>query len=127
MISPPSGTRIWLVASLTDLRKGVDGLSALVQHQLQESPFTGELYIFRGKSGDKIKVLWAAREASPLEVWPILGSPRGRRTIAADTGGAQSRGGRGRAREAGGQRDTRGKRGAKRPAECSPGAPQEAA
>jgi transposase len=29
---------------------------------LQESPFTGELYIFRGKSGDKIKVLWAAPE-----------------------------------------------------------------
>jgi transposase len=62
MISPPGGVLIWLVAGFTDLRKGVDGLSALVQHQLQESPFTGELYIFRGKSGDKIKVLWAAPE-----------------------------------------------------------------
>ena len=59
MIGPPSGTRIWLVAGHTDLRKGVDGLSALVQNHLSENPFTGEVYLFRGKSGNKIKVLWA--------------------------------------------------------------------
>jgi transposase len=59
IIGPPSGTRIWLVAGHTDLRKGVDGLSALVQNHLHESPFTGEVYLFRGKSGNKIKVLWA--------------------------------------------------------------------
>src|SRR5882672_8663639 len=40
-------------------RKGVDGLSALVQNHLSENPFTGEVYLFRGKSGNKIKVLWA--------------------------------------------------------------------
>lgn len=58
MIGPPSGTRIWLVAGHTDLRNGVDGLSALVQNHLNESVFSGEVYIFRGKRGDKIKVLW---------------------------------------------------------------------
>jgi transposase len=62
VIGPPSGSRIWLVAGHTDLRKGVDGLSGLVQTQLNENPFTGEVYIFRGKSGNKIKVLWAAPE-----------------------------------------------------------------
>jgi transposase len=62
MMGPPSGTRIWLVAGFTDLRKGVDGLCALVQGRLQESPFSGELYVFRGRSGNKIKVLWATPE-----------------------------------------------------------------
>jgi IS66 Orf2 like protein len=42
MIGPPSGTRIWLVASFCDLRKGVDGLSALVQNHLNGNPFSGE-------------------------------------------------------------------------------------
>jgi transposase len=49
MIGPPSGTRIWLVAGQTDLRKGVDGLSSLVQTHLNANPFTGEVYLFRGK------------------------------------------------------------------------------
>jgi hypothetical protein len=62
MIGPPSGTRIWLVASFCDLRKGVDGLSALVQNHLNGNPFSGEVYLFRGKSGNKIKVLWATPE-----------------------------------------------------------------
>lgn len=58
MIGPPSGTRIWIVAGFTDLRKGFESLSALVQNQLKENVFSGEVYIFRGKRGDKIKVLW---------------------------------------------------------------------
>ena len=62
MIGPPSGTRIWLVAGHTDLRKGVDGLSALVQNHLNQNPFSGEVYLFRGKSGNKIKVLWSTPE-----------------------------------------------------------------
>jgi transposase len=62
MIGPPSGTRIWLAASFCDLRKGVDGLSALVQNHLNGNPFSGEVYLFRGKSGNKIKVLWATPE-----------------------------------------------------------------
>ena len=62
MLGPPSGTRIWLVAGQTDLRKGIDGLSALVQSHLHENPFSGEVYLFRGKSGNKVKVLWATPE-----------------------------------------------------------------
>ena len=62
MIGPPSGTRIWLVASFCDLRKGVDGLSALVQNHLNGSPLSGEVYLFRGKSGNTIQVLWATPE-----------------------------------------------------------------
>lgn|GEM_PF-92990 len=50
--------RIWLVAGFTDLRRCFDGLSAPVQTRLNQSPFSGELYIFRGRRGDRIKVLW---------------------------------------------------------------------
>jgi transposase len=62
MIGPPGGAQIWLVAGFTDLRKGFDSLSALIQNQLAESPFTGDVYIFRGRRGDKIKVLWYSQD-----------------------------------------------------------------
>jgi transposase len=58
MISPPAGVRVWLAAGATDLRKGFDGLAGLVQSQLSGDPFSGQLFVFRGRQGDKIKVLW---------------------------------------------------------------------
>ena len=39
MITPPSGTRIWLAGGVTDMRKGFDGLAMLVQEKLQRDPF----------------------------------------------------------------------------------------
>lgn len=53
-----SGTRIWLAAGATDMRRGFDGLAAIVQQQLSADPFSGQLFVFRGKRGDRIKVLW---------------------------------------------------------------------
>ncbi len=58
MISLPAGTRIWIVAGVTDMRRGFVGLSGMVQTALQENPFGGHVYIFRGRRGDLIKVLW---------------------------------------------------------------------
>ncbi len=58
MIGLPGGTRIWLVAGATDMRKGFDGLSALVQTALRDDPFSGQLFVFRGRRGDRVKVLW---------------------------------------------------------------------
>jgi transposase len=58
MIGAPSGVLIWLVAGVTDLRKGLDGLAALVQNHLAANPFSGDLYVFRGRRGDKVKILW---------------------------------------------------------------------
>ena len=52
MISLPSGTRIWLVAGVTDMRKSFNGLGEQVQHVLDENPFSGHLFIFRGRRGD---------------------------------------------------------------------------
>ena len=58
MMGLPAGTRIWLVAGVTDMRKGFDGLSALVQTALKDNPFSGQLFVFRGRRGDRVKVLW---------------------------------------------------------------------
>jgi transposase len=58
MIGLPSGTRVWLAAGVTDMRCGFDGLAARVQTQLAADPFNGHLFVFRGRRGDLIKVLW---------------------------------------------------------------------
>ena len=54
----PAGTRIWIVAGVTDLRRGFVGLSALVQTTLEQNPFSGHVFVFRGRRGDLIKLLW---------------------------------------------------------------------
>lgn len=56
--SVPMRTRIWLAAGTTDMRKGFTGLSALVQNALAGNPFCGHIFVFRGRRGDLLKVLW---------------------------------------------------------------------
>ena len=58
MIGLPAGTRVWLVAGITDMRCGFNGLAAKVQTALAENPFSGHVFVFRGRRGDTIKVLW---------------------------------------------------------------------
>lgn len=58
MIALPSGARIWIAAGVTDMRKGFDGLAALVQETLAEDPFSGQMFVFRGRRGDRVKLLW---------------------------------------------------------------------
>ncbi len=80
MISLPAGSRIWLVAGITDMRNGFNGLASKVQNVLKDDPFSGHLFIFRGRRGDQIKVLWADSDGlclftKRLErgrfVWPV--------------------------------------------------------
>ena len=58
MIGLPGGARIWIACGVTDLRNGFDGLAGLVQTQLTEDPFSGQLFVFRGRRGDRIKMIW---------------------------------------------------------------------
>ena len=58
MIGLPSGTRVWIVAGHTDMRKGFDGLAAVAQTALVANPFCGHVFVFRGRRGDILKVLW---------------------------------------------------------------------
>ena len=83
MIGPSSGLRFWIAAGVTDMRKGMDGLAALVQTTLGEKPFSGDVFVFRGKRGDLVKLLWWSGDgmnlyAKRLErgrfVWPQASS-----------------------------------------------------
>ena len=58
MIELKSGTRIWIAAGFTDLRRGFQGLSSIVETVLEQAPFSGHVFVFRGKRGDLIKLLW---------------------------------------------------------------------
>ena len=57
MIAVPPGVRILLAAQPVDFRKGMDGLAALVQQVLRADPFKGDVFIFRPKRGDRVKIL----------------------------------------------------------------------
>jgi transposase len=80
MIAIPLGVRIYLAMGPTDMRKGFDGLSMLAQEVLKQEPFSGHLFVFRGKRGDLVKVLYwdgqgfclfAKRLEKGRFVWPI--------------------------------------------------------
>ena len=58
MNSLPSGTRVWLAAGITDMRKGFDTLAAQAQTVLGQDPFSGHVFCFRGRRGDLLKLLW---------------------------------------------------------------------
>jgi transposase len=53
-----AGTKICLAAGVTDMRRGFDGLSAKVQTVLEQQPFSGHVFVFRGRRGDIVKLLW---------------------------------------------------------------------
>ena len=57
MVSP-QGAQILVATAPVDFRKGHDGLAAVVQNDLRLDPFSGVAFVFRSRSGDRIKVLW---------------------------------------------------------------------
>ena len=70
---------MWLAAGTTDMRRGFDGLARQVQRVLGQDPFSGHLFVFRGRRGDLVKCLFwdtqgLALYAKRLErgrfVWP---------------------------------------------------------
>ena len=79
----PVGTQIWLASGVTDMRYGMPGLSARVQTVLREQPYSGHVFVFRGRRGDLLKILWFSGDgmnlfAKRLEngrfVWPQAGT-----------------------------------------------------
>ena len=57
MNAVPPGVRILLATRPVDFRKGMDGLAALVQQALRADPFAGEVFVFRAKRADRVKIL----------------------------------------------------------------------
>jgi len=58
MIPISSGVRVWLATGHTDMRRGFDGLALQVQVSLKQDPYSGHLFIFRGRRGDLAKIIW---------------------------------------------------------------------
>lgn len=57
MLTLPSSVRIFLATEPVDMRKSIDGLAGLVTEILDVDPFSGFLFVFRGRRGDRIKIL----------------------------------------------------------------------
>jgi transposase len=58
MLSLPSAVRIWLATRPTDLRKSFDSLAELVRQHLAADPLSGQLFVFRNKRADRVKLLY---------------------------------------------------------------------
>jgi transposase len=80
MIPVPAGTHVWIATGTTDMRRGFNGLALQVQEMLKRNPHTGDVFAFRGKRGDLIKLLWHDGQgiclfAKRLErgkfIWPL--------------------------------------------------------
>lgn len=67
MISLPPTVKIFLAVEPADMRKGFDGLNALVEPQLGCDPLSGHLFVFRSRRGDRLKFLYWDRDG--LAVW----------------------------------------------------------
>jgi transposase len=52
---------VWLCRNAVDFRKGINGLSVLVEDQLVRDPFNGQLFVFVNRRRDKIKILYWER------------------------------------------------------------------
>lgn len=58
MIAVPSTVRVWLATGRTDMRRGMHGLALQVQEGLGRDPHAGDLFVFRGRRGDLVKIIW---------------------------------------------------------------------
>lgn len=58
ILNLPPSVRIYVATGATDMRKAFDGLSALVEHQLELDPLSGHLFCFFNRARDRVKVLW---------------------------------------------------------------------
>jgi transposase len=66
MLGLPPSVRIYFAVALVDMRKGIDGLRALVEDALKKDPYGGHLFVFVGKSKDKVKILFWDRNGFVL-------------------------------------------------------------
>jgi transposase len=54
----PRGVKVHLAFGYIDMRKGIDGLAMLVQGVLRQDPFSGHLFVFRGRKANLIKIVY---------------------------------------------------------------------
>ncbi len=57
MITIPRAVRIFLSSAAIDMRKSIDGLMAIVEQELREDAYSGHLFVFVSRRGDRVKIL----------------------------------------------------------------------
>ena len=62
MLTLPPSTRVFIATRPADMRRSFDGLMAIVRDFLGEDPFAGHLFVFRNRTGDRLKILWWDRD-----------------------------------------------------------------
>ena len=58
MIAFSAGAQVWIAGGVTDMRRGMNSLALAVQEGLGRDPHAGEIFCFRGRRGDLVKLLW---------------------------------------------------------------------
>jgi len=58
MIPVPMNAQVWLAVRVTDMRKGFPSQAAQAEQMMQQNPFSGHMFVFRGRQGDLIKIIW---------------------------------------------------------------------
>ncbi|MCG7522748.1 IS66 family insertion sequence element accessory protein TnpB [Ruegeria sp. Ofav3-42] len=66
MIPVPSNTRMWLASGVTDMRRGFNTLASQGEKVLEEDPYSGHLFVFRGRRDDLLKIIWWDRQGAYL-------------------------------------------------------------
>jgi transposase len=81
MMNFAPGTHVYLACQPVDMRKGFNGLAAQVSAAIRMDPYSGHVFVFRGKRGDYVKVLhwdgsglclYAKRLEKGKFVWPPI-------------------------------------------------------
>ena len=67
MLALSANARVFLAIEPTDMRKGFDGLFALVENTIKQDPFSGHLFVFRNRRRDRLKIMWWDRDG--LALW----------------------------------------------------------
>ncbi|MGD1884558.1 MAG: IS66 family insertion sequence element accessory protein TnpB [Paracoccaceae bacterium] len=66
MIPVPPNTRVWLATGVTHMRRGFNTQAAQAEKVLELDPYSGHLFVFRGRRGDLLKTIWSDTQGACL-------------------------------------------------------------